>query len=128
MLSKYFTLLISPLGFSLILLALALIQLGFKRVKWGMTLAITAFIWLWIWSTPLVSYLLQNQIESSYPPLSIEVVPKAEAIVVLVGAVGAPSLGFPDANLGPAADRVWHAALLYRAGKAPWVLISGGVI
>jgi uncharacterized SAM-binding protein YcdF (DUF218 family) len=28
--------------------------------------------------------------------------------------------------MGPAADRVWHAASLYRAGKAPVVLVSGG--
>ena len=35
-------------------------------------------------------------------------------------------MGFPYANLGPAADRVWHAARLYQAGKAPWVVLSGG--
>ena len=32
-----------------------------------------------------------------------------------------PHLGF-----GAAADRVWHAAALYRAGKARWVVLSGG--
>ena len=36
-------------------------------------------------------------------------------------------MSFPYANLGAAADRVWHAARLYRAGKAPWILLSGGV-
>ena len=91
-----------------------------------MTLAITAFIWLWVWSTPLGGYRLQNQMESSYPPRSIEAVPNAEAIVVLGGAVGSPTLDFPYVNLGPAADRVWYAARLYRAGKAPWVVLSGG--
>lgn len=126
MLSKYFTLLISPLGFSLVLLALALIQLGFKRVKWGMTLTVTAFSWLWIWSTPLASYLLQNQMETAYPPLAIGVVPSAEAIVVLGGAIGSPALGFPNANLYAGANRVWHAARLYKAGKSPWVVLSGG--
>ena len=126
MFSRYLTLLISPLGFSLALLAFALILLLLRRIKGSITLALTAFAWLWIWSTPLASYLLQNQMESAYPPLSIEVVPNAEAIVVLGGAVGLPSMGFPYANLGPAADRVWHAARLYQAGKAPWVVLSGG--
>jgi len=28
--------------------------------------------------------------------------------------------------MGSAADRVWHTAALFRAGKAPWVLVSGG--
>jgi len=32
---------------------------------------------------------------------------------------------YPD--LLPAADRVWHAARLYHAGKAPRVLLSGGI-
>ena len=64
--------------------------------------------------------------ESAYPPLSVESIPNAQAIVVLGGAVGAPSVGFPYANLGPAVDRVWHAARLYKAGKAPWVVLSGG--
>ena len=126
MFSRYLTLLISPLGFSLALLAFALILLLLRRIKGSITLALTAFAWLWIWSTPLASYLLQNQMESAYPPLSIEVVPNAKAIVVLGGAVGLPSMGFPYANLGPAADRVWHAARLYQAGKAPWVVLSGG--
>jgi len=117
----------SPLGFSLALLAFALILLLLSRIKGSITLVLTAFSWLWIWSTPLASYLLQNQLESAYPPLSIEAVPSVEAIVVLGGAVGAPSVGFPNANLYAGADRVWHAARLYKADKAPWVVLSGGV-
>jgi len=56
----------------------------------------------------------------------MKAVPSADAIVVLGGAVGALSVGFPDANLYSAADRVWHAARLYKADKAPWVVLSGG--
>ena len=126
MLSKYFTLLISPLGFSLALLALALVQLCFNRIKRGITIAITAFFWLWIWSMPIASHYLQSQMESAYPPISIGAVPNADAIVVLGGAVGSPTLGFPYANLYSGADRVWHAARLYQAGKAPRVVLSGG--
>ena len=124
--SKYFILLISPLCFSLVLIAVALIQLCFKRIKRGITLALAAFIWIWIWSTPIASYLLQSNLESDYPPLPIGVVPNANAIVVLGGAVGSPTVAFPYAHLGSAADRVWHAARLYKAGKAPWILLSGG--
>ena len=29
-------------------------------------------------------------------------------------------------DLGSAADRVWYAAALFKAGKASWVLVSGG--
>ena len=126
MLSRYFSLLISPLGFSLALLAFALIQFALKRNKLGIIFVVSVFLWLWIWSTPLASYLLQYEMESTYPPLSIDAVPNADATVVLGGAVRPPSVGFPYANLAPAADRVWHAARLYRAGKARWVVLSGG--
>lgn len=47
-------------------------------------------------------------------------------IVVLgggIGGVAAPRL-LPD--LSSAADRVWHGARLFLAGKAPTVLVSGG--
>ncbi len=33
----------------------------------------------------------------------------------------------PHPDLGDAADRVWHAARLYRQGIAPLVIVSGGV-
>jgi uncharacterized SAM-binding protein YcdF (DUF218 family) len=32
----------------------------------------------------------------------------------------------PTFLLGPGAGRIWHAAALFRAGKAPWVVIAGG--
>jgi uncharacterized SAM-binding protein YcdF (DUF218 family) len=37
---------------------------------------------------------------------------------------GPPSWSYP--NLGEAADRVWHAARLYRAGKVEMLILSGG--
>jgi uncharacterized SAM-binding protein YcdF (DUF218 family) len=58
----------------------------------------------------------------------VEEVPTADAIVVLGGSVGMPlpPRVYPDLN--DAADRVWHAARLYRAGKAPLVIASGGTM
>ena len=53
--------------------------------------------------------------------------PAADAVLVLVGAMqAARPPGQPHLGFGSAADRVWHAAALYRAGKARWVLVSGG--
>ncbi len=48
-------------------------------------------------------------------------------IVVLGGAVS-PALppGRPDPHLTESADRVWHAARLFKQGVAPKVLLSGG--
>jgi uncharacterized SAM-binding protein YcdF (DUF218 family) len=49
-------------------------------------------------------------------------------MVVLGGGVGgARGAARPYPDLLGAADRVWHAARLYHAGKAPRVLLSGGI-
>jgi uncharacterized SAM-binding protein YcdF (DUF218 family) len=48
--------------------------------------------------------------------------------VVLGGAVGGPQPPRITADLSDAADRVLHTARLYRAGKAPVILMSGGAI
>lgn len=52
-----------------------------------------------------------------------------EAIVVLGGGVKPAVLPWqPAPDLGPAADRVWLAARLYRQGVAPKIIVSGGNI
>src|SRR3982751_1539306 len=50
-----------------------------------------------------------------------------DAIVVLGGGIGpAEPPNIPDPHLNDAADRVWHAARLYRRGLAPRIIVSGG--
>jgi len=58
--------------------------------------------------------------------VSVESVPSAQAIVVLGGALGSPSGRHPGSELVEASDRYLHALRLYRAGKAPLVVCSGG--
>lgn len=118
--------LISPLGSALALgsIALVLAQRGIKRPAWVAGTA--ALVWLWVWSTPLASVWLLGDIESRYPPLALQAVPSAQAIVVLGGALSPPSAGRQYPDLSGGSDRVWHAARLYHAGKAPLVVMSGG--
>jgi uncharacterized SAM-binding protein YcdF (DUF218 family) len=52
--------------------------------------------------------------------------PAADAIVLLGGAVGGAAPRSPGIVLTAAASRVWHAAALYRAGKAKWVVVAAG--
>lgn len=81
---------------------------------------------LWGASSPVCSEWLQGTLESQYPPAPVEAAPTADAIVVLGGSVGAPRPPRVYPDLNDAADRVWHAARLYEAGKAPLVIASGG--
>ena len=56
----------------------------------------------------------------------MSVVPKADAIVVLGGATRGDTYWSSMADLNAAADRLTHAVSLYKAKKAPLVLLSGG--
>ena len=83
-------------------------------------------VWIWLCATPVFSNWMCLSLEGGYPPVAVESLPSADAIVVLGGAM--ESARPPDLypNLGAAADRVWHAARVYHAGKAPLIIASGG--
>jgi len=68
---------------------------------------------------------LRGAMESAYPSVPVTELPAAQVIVVLGGGIEVPQSGRPDLN--QAADRMWHAARLYKAGKAPVLILSGGL-
>ena len=125
MFSKLVTFLISPLGTALLagMAACWWVWRGRHQRAWRWGLA--ALLWLWWWSTPWVSLGLRGAMESAYPPVPVVELPAAQAIVVLGGGIEVPQTGTPDLN--QAADRMWHAARLYKAGKAPVLILSGGL-
>ena len=125
-LSKLVIWLLSPLGTALCLAGLALLLARRGRLRSGMALAALAFVWLWAWSTPMISHWLGRTIESQFAQAPIAAVPTAQAIVVLGGAVAPPSGSNAEIDLNSAVDRVWFAARLFRAGKAPLLLVSAG--
>ena len=126
-LSKLIPLFIYPLGFALVLSILAMGILGIAAGLARLFLFV-AIIVLWGASTPIFSDYLGLTLESRYPPVAVEETPTADAIVVLGGAVGGPEPPRIALDLSDAADRVLHAARLYRARKAPVILLSGGAI
>jgi uncharacterized SAM-binding protein YcdF (DUF218 family) len=126
-LAKLATYLLSPLTLAMGIWLLAALCLALRRRRLAWSLILVAFVGLWVGSMPATAQALASKLESQYPPLSLEATPSADAIVVLGGAlVGANPPLRPHFTLGPAAGRVWHAAQLYRAGKAKWVVIAAG--
>ena len=128
--SAILTALISPLGSALALGMLAVL-LGVMR--WGRTSALVMLIalgWLVAWSMPVTANWIQAHVSSKHPPITtdaqIAALPKAGAIVLLGGGVSPPTEARPWPDLGSAADRVWQAARLWHAGRAPFILASGG--
>jgi uncharacterized SAM-binding protein YcdF (DUF218 family) len=117
---------ISPLGTACILAIGALLLGAGGRLRWAFRAGIAAVLWLWVWSMPVVSGWLLAQLESSFPVTQLQTTPVAQAIVVLGGAIRPPTVVNHWPDLGPAADRVWHASRLYHFGKAPLLVLSGG--
>lgn len=89
-------------------------------------LCAAALLLLWIFSTPAGARALLDSLERQYPDRGLAAVPHAPALVVLGGAVHAPTSSHEDSGLVDSSDRLLHALRLYRAGKAPLVLCSGG--
>ena len=122
---KILTLLAMPLGTAVGagLIALAALALGRRRVAGGM-LAF-AIVWLWGWSTPFAANAVSQPLTGRYPFQRAEAMPAADAIVLLGNARPYPmEPDYPD--LTESADRIWYAARLYQAGKAPLVIVSAG--
>lgn len=114
---------VSVIGF--ILAAVLMFRRAERAKKLGRAFFFAAFIVLYLSSIPLTAYLLGMPLESPYLELvRVESLPEADVIVALGGGMAkADSCAYPD--MLPAADRIWHAARLYHAGKAPHVVLSG---
>jgi uncharacterized SAM-binding protein YcdF (DUF218 family) len=80
---------------------------------------------LWFASTPMCACILGLPLEKPYVGAqNFESLPEADAIVVLGGGISkSDRLLYPE--MFDAADRVWHAARLWKARKAPIVITSG---
>lgn len=102
-----------------------LISKGGMRRRIGGILTVLSLGLLWFASTVTCVSLLGMPLERNYVATQkAESLPKADAIVVLGGGIGkCKALEYPDMFDG--ADRVWHAARLWKAGRAPIVVVSG---
>ena len=122
----------TPLTVGLAMLSAGLViavrrqRMGVSVGRWGVALVSVALAWLWLWSTPLMTRMIGLPLERSYPPQLAETMPEADAILLLGGGVGANTNASPYAEMLSPADRVWHAARLFRAGRAPKITLSGG--
>ena len=117
-LSKILPLALLPLGVSLVLLLLGLIA----RRRWPV---LAGVVLLWFFSLGLVSQRLWRWLETPWFRLAAVEAPVADAIVVLSGGHH-PALGAARLNEWHDPDRFLAGLDLYRAGKAPWLLFTGG--
>ncbi|NOL47996.1 hypothetical protein SynMITS9220_00239 [Synechococcus sp. MIT S9220] len=119
LLSKILPLVLLPLGFSLILLLLGLIA----RWRWPVIMAVAL---LWVFSLGLVSQMLWRWLEAPWHRHASAEAATADAIVVLSGGRH-PAPGRERISEWHDSDRFLAGLDLYRHGKAPRLLFTGGV-
>ena len=123
---KLLSLLIYPLSFSLLLGVIALLSALARWRRSALTLGCVAFVWLYLCSTGLVAGFLMETLERHYPSRAMSVVPEADAIVLVGGGTRGYTHMGTLADMSEQGDRLLHAAALYKAGKAPVILVAGG--
>ena len=125
-LSKVATQLVYPLSLGIATLLVTYVQLRRGRTVAARRWLLAAIALLWIPAMPVVSFHLNDLLVMRYPPVRPENSPSAGAIVLLGGAIAPPHPPLEWMDLNESADRIVHAARLWRAGKAPLVIASGG--
>lgn len=123
-LSKFLPNFVYPLGLVFILVVLALFLRRRAKLR-TVLLAATALIML-VSGNRWVAYSLARSLEWQYLPLNP--VPQADVIVVLGGGTEFEQYPRPMVESNGAADRVLYAGKLFKEGKAPHLLLSGGNI
>jgi uncharacterized SAM-binding protein YcdF (DUF218 family) len=123
---KYLTPFLNPLGFALAIGVLAFLLVLLHKRGIGLVLLAAMLLGLYTASTPFIAGWLSGILERQYPPVPLASAPNADVIIVLGGATGPAIPPRQDPDLNEHADRLMHAADLYKAGKAKFILASGG--
>lgn len=123
---RLLTVLMMPLSVSLVAGLVALACLGLGRARAAAQSLCVSVACVGIFSLPVVASGLMGSLEGQHPPKEAGSCAKAEAIVVLGGAVRPRLQADPFVRLHQGSDRVAVAAALYRAGCAPVIFIAAG--
>lgn len=114
---------IFPLPASLLLLVFFGLRLPkFKHKIW----VLFPTLIIWVASTDSFSQWLVKGLEEKHPPVRLETLENADAILVLGGAVDNLALYEQQVQLTSAAERMTDAVLLFQKRKAPRIVFTGG--
>ena len=127
-LNKIVGFVISPIGIAIVG-GLAALLCAWRRRRLAKWLGWAAVVWLWLWMTPLMTWVVGVPLEREFlvdgRVPAVETFPAADAIVLLGGSMAIETNMSSYAEMAASADRVWQTARLYKAGKAPKVIATG---
>jgi uncharacterized SAM-binding protein YcdF (DUF218 family) len=124
-LSKLLPLFLYPLGLTSLLLLIGLI-IAWKRPYLALFPMGISLLIILMASNAWVSSLLMQSLE--WQQISSEELPEADAIILLGGSTRVPTPPRHTVEITEAGDRVLYAAHLFKAGKAPLIIATGGRI
>lgn len=110
----------------LILFGVGLLLLR-RSPRAGKTLIVLAWVSLWLFSTPAVSFFLHQSLQTT-PALSLDHIPEDGQAIVVLGSGSycrAPEYGGSDNVTATELERLRYAARLYRKTGKP-ILVTGG--
>lgn len=127
--STFLTYLIIPLNLCVALLIVGAVLFITRHRKTGVLVAAAGIAWAVFWSLPASSLWAGGRLEQLYPHMMPEDLPQAQAIVVLGGnTANSRRNWFEPYDPDTASPRVDTAAMLYKAGRAPHVVLSGAAL
>ncbi|MGE4369777.1 MAG: YdcF family protein [Burkholderiaceae bacterium] len=128
-LSSLLTSLVIPLNLSVALLILAVILFVLRLRRSAAAVTLAAIVWVVFWSLPASTLWAGGGLEQRYPHQPAEQVNAAQAIVVLGGiTAGGKHNWFEPHDADLAVQRVDTAAELFKAGRAPYIVVSGAAL
>ena len=128
LLTKVLSALIYPLNlfFAATIAAVLMRLIGWRRASFAVL--VLALAGLWVISTPIFAKWAFWQLERLHPPIALADIPAADVAILLGGVTDPPLAPRQKADLEAGADRIVHAADLYRAGKVRSIIVSGGAM
>lgn len=122
-LSKLGPRLVAPENIVFWAIVLAFVFALFRYRKAGLICLGIGLVTICVASSPIIGW-FNDKIEFAYPPIAIESSPSAQAIVLLSGDISVPSAPRVESQIR--GNRALHVSRLYKAGKAPIIIITGG--
>ena len=120
-LNKLLPVFVLPLGLVILLVIFAV----WRKKRWP---AVVAIGLLYVSSLPFTGQRLIGWLESQYPAVPPAQVEPADAVVVLGGIFGPPAAPGLLPNFAESGERLEAGIVLAQAGKAPWLVFTGGRI
>ena len=125
-LSKILPLFVMPIAVTLFLMLLAFLLLRRKHRRWAGSALLLAIIVLWAASTPFAARSLYRSLEARFPAVPVTELPQAGCAVVLGGVMEGVLPPRVDVELHDSIDRVFKTLEVYQAGKARFIVVTGG--